>query len=79
MSEDKTYKCERVAFSIREASEVSGLSLATIHKLCNEGRLTRRKVGKRTFILAQDLESFFLQCPTGKYRGAADPTGKREA
>lgn len=67
----------KIAYSIREASEVSGLSPATIHKLCNEGRLTRRKVGKRTFILADDLETFFLSCPQERYhRISAMDAGK---
>ncbi|MFQ6239685.1 helix-turn-helix domain-containing protein [Sinorhizobium meliloti] len=65
------HKNDKLAYSIREVSEVAGLSPATIHKLCNEGHLVRRKVGKRTFILAQDLENFFLSRPREKYRGSA--------
>lgn len=57
----------RVAYTLSEVRQATGLSPATIHKLCNEGRLTRRKVGKRTFILADDLARFFQSLDSAKW------------
>ncbi|MFC3162852.1 helix-turn-helix domain-containing protein [Ciceribacter thiooxidans] len=76
MNDDKMRQY-KIAYSVREASEISGLSPATIHKLCNEGRLTRRKVGKRTFILAADLMNFFLNCPQEKHHRFAAVDAKK--
>jgi hypothetical protein len=67
-----TQNRDRVAYSIREARLATGLSSATIHKLCNEGHLTRRKVGKRTFILADELDCYLRSRPSAKW-----PSGKR--
>lgn len=55
---------DKIAYSIKEACKATGLSAATIHKLFNQGRLKRRKVGKRTFILAADIVQFFHSCGT---------------
>lgn len=64
----------RLAYSIAEACKVTGLSSVYIHKLFNEGTLTRRKVGKRTFILATELEAFLRNCPSSKWGSTRKPT-----
>ena len=50
---------EVLAFSIRDASRVSGLSETRIRQLITEGKLRARQVGARKFILRPDLERFF--------------------
>lgn len=78
MDSTDTLHPQRLAYTISEVREVTGLSSTTIHKLCNEGHLTRRKVGKRTFILAEDLIAFFRSRDSGKWGAAVQPVkGKR--
>jgi excisionase family DNA binding protein len=63
---------DKIVYSIRETCLVTGLSQATIHKLCNEGHLTRCKVGKRTFIRVDELDCYLRSRPSAKWR-----SGKR--
>lgn len=57
----------RLAYSIAEACKATGLSSVYLHKLFNDGSLTRRKVGKRTFVLATELDAFLRSCPSTKW------------
>lgn len=59
----------KIALTISEAAKATGISRSHIHKLLTEGSLTRRKVGKRTLILREDLEAFLRSRPTEKWRG----------
>lgn len=63
----------KIALTVAEASRSTGLSSGYIHRLLSEGKLTRRKVGKRTLILADELKAFVTNLPTRKWRG--HPTG----
>jgi len=45
-----------LAFSVAEASEVSGLGRTTLYALMNSGRLASTKVGKRRLIPCRELE-----------------------
>lgn len=65
----------KLSLSVGEAAAATGMSRATIHKLCNTGELTRRKVGKRTFILVDELEAFMRARGQGKWA----PTVRRVA
>lgn len=68
----------KIAYTITEVRKATGLSSVAIHKLCNSGHLTRRKVGKRTFILAEDLIAFFRSRDSEKWGVAIHPAkGKR--
>lgn len=60
---------QKLAFTVREACQITGLARTTVYKLLRNGRLTRRKVGKRTLILASELEAFVKGLPAG---GPAD-------
>lgn len=59
----------KLAYSLKEVAEITGLSKGLLHKLLNEGQLTRRKVGKRTLVLHCDLEVFLRGRPTKKWGG----------
>ena len=48
----------RLAYSIKEAAEVTGVTPWTIHTAIAEGRLTARKLGKAWLVLHNDLAKF---------------------
>jgi excisionase family DNA binding protein len=52
-----------VAYSIPEAMSALGLCRDTIYKLIKQRKLVARKVGKRTLILAEDLQAFTRTLP----------------
>ncbi|MEC9245302.1 MAG: helix-turn-helix domain-containing protein [Pseudomonadota bacterium] len=58
----------KIALTISEAASAAGISRSHIYKLLSTGTLTRRKIGKRTVILREELESFILALPTQKWR-----------
>lgn len=62
----------KLAYTLKEVAEITGLSKGFLHKLLNEGQLTRRKVGKRTLVLHGDLELFLRGRPTKKWRGGVE-------
>lgn len=53
----------RLAFSINEAVEVSGISRTTIFAAIKAGKLVARKYGRRTLIAAEDLKAFLDALP----------------
>jgi excisionase family DNA binding protein len=44
-----------LAYSIQEAARVSSLGRTRLYQLINEGKLSARKIGKRTIIPAASL------------------------
>lgn len=46
---------EPIAYSIKDASLVTGLSRSTLYKLARQGRLSIRKVCSRSLIARSDL------------------------
>jgi hypothetical protein len=44
-----------ISVTVRRATEISGLGKTTIHKLFNEKKLTRVKVGRRTLVRVAEL------------------------
>ena len=52
-----------VAYSVPEAMLALGLCRDSIYRLIKDGRLVARKVGRRTLILASDLEAFTKSLP----------------
>lgn len=59
---------EKIAATIREAIELSGIGRSSLYKLFNEGKLTPRKAGKRTLILVAELESYLKSLPLRRGR-----------
>ena len=58
----------KIALTIPEAASAAGISRSHIYKLLSAGTLTRRKIGKRTVILREELESFVRALPTQTWR-----------
>jgi excisionase family DNA binding protein len=51
------------AYSIMQVSARVGINKDAIYKAIKDGRLPARKLGKRTLILAADLEAFLQALP----------------
>jgi len=64
---------DKLAVSIWEAVALTGIGRSSIYKLIKQGRLTPRKVGRRTLILIEDLEDLVRSLPTG---GEANALGR---
>lgn len=54
------------AYSVPEACHRLGVSKTTLYNLIREGDLPARKIGKRTIVLAADIDSFLSGLPTLK-------------
>lgn len=54
---------QKVAATINEATQITGLGRSSIYQLINDGKLTRRKYGNRTLILVEELEAFVKSLP----------------
>jgi excisionase family DNA binding protein len=52
-----------VAYSVPEAMLALGLCRDSIYRLIRDGKLVARKCGRRTLILASDLEAFAQTLP----------------
>ena len=46
----------KIAYTINEAREVSGIGRTKLYELINAGKLKPAKIGTRTLILRTDLE-----------------------
>jgi hypothetical protein len=53
----------KLAATISEAVEISGLSRSAIYLAAREGKLTLRKNGKRSLILVSELQTFLQSLP----------------
>jgi excisionase family DNA binding protein len=53
----------RRAYSVPETMCVLGLCRDSVYKLIREGRLPARKIGRRTVVLASDLQQFLEALP----------------
>ena len=59
---------QKLTLTVQEARKLTGLSRTTLYKLFSSGKLTPRKVGKRTLILAAELDAFVNSLPAGRTR-----------
>jgi len=55
---------ERLAYSIEEAAQITGLSRDLLYDQMRTGRLAYLKVGRRRIITRQHLEAFLTQAPS---------------
>ena len=55
----------KIAVTIPEAVELSGIGRSSLYKLFSEGKLTPRKAGKRTLILIAELDTYLESLPAG--------------
>lgn len=61
----------RRAYSIKEARHKIGVCNASLYNLLNSGVLPARKLGKRTVILADDLDQYLTSLPAYEPRKSA--------
>lgn len=54
----------KLAATISESVEISGLSRSAIYRAAKEGKLTLRKNGKRSIILVSELQAFLQSLPS---------------
>lgn len=47
----------QIAYSIKQASSLTSLGRTRIYELINEGKLVKRRVGRRSLITAQSLHA----------------------
>lgn len=61
---------KKIAATINETTEITGLSRNAIYRLIREGKLVKRRVNGRTYLLIADLEKLFHDLP-------AEPAAKQ--
>ena len=54
---------ERLAYSVEEAAQITGLSRDLLYDQMRTGKLAYLKVGRRRIITRQHLEAFLTQAP----------------
>jgi len=64
----------RLAYSIAGAVHATGLSRTRLYQLAAHGKLTLRRAGRRTVILADDLEAVIRSLPLAPIRQHSDDT-----
>ena len=50
----------QLSYSIKQACSLTGVGQTKMYEAINEGLLPAKKYGRRTIILAKDLEQFLL-------------------
>ncbi|MEP7452414.1 helix-turn-helix domain-containing protein [Phyllobacterium sp. SB3] len=55
---------QKIALTIPEAIDYSGIGRSSLYKLFSEGKITRRKRGKSVLIIREELDRFILNLPT---------------
>lgn len=53
----------KIAVTIPEAVEISGIGRTNLYKLFKAGAIKPRKVGKRTLILVEELDAYLKSLP----------------
>ena len=53
----------KLAATINETVEITGLSRSAIYRLIQQGKLVKRRVNGRTLLLMSDLEKFLQSLP----------------
>ncbi len=69
----------KLAYSPKQASEATGLGRTAIFQALREGRLERRKVGRRTVIPADSLRAFLAGLPSPNAQAQAAQPQRRPA
>jgi excisionase family DNA binding protein len=57
---------DRIAYTITATCRATGLGRTTIYAALKAGTLSARKAGRRTLILARDLEDFLNKLPPAR-------------
>jgi excisionase family DNA binding protein len=53
----------RISYSVHEAAKAAGIGLTKLREEIRENRLVARKLGKRTLINAEDLNTWVANLP----------------
>ena len=53
----------RISYSVHEAAKAAGIGLTKLRQEIRENRLVARKLGKRTLINAEDLNTWAANLP----------------
>ena len=61
MSEDTPQPAERLAYSVDEVTQITGLSRDLLYDQMRSGRLDYIKVGRRRIITRQHLDAFLAK------------------
>ena len=59
-----------LAYSRVEAARMAGCGVTMLHEAINRGDLKVRKLGRRTLVLAVDLQAWLESLPTSKGEAA---------
>ena len=60
------------SFTVDEACKHSGIGRTKLFELLSNGEIPRRKLGRKTLILAEDLKAFVESLPTTCVEAAND-------
>ena len=61
----------QISYSIKEACTLTGIGQTKMYEAINEGVLPAKKFGRRTLILASDLEAFLSSLESFPARNTA--------
>ncbi len=70
---------QRLAFTLGEVSALTRLSIASLYKEINAGRLPSIKVAGRRLIRREDLEAFLCARAPGARANSKDSRAERES
>ncbi len=56
----------KLSYTINEACESIGIGRTKLYREIDEGRIKPRKLGKRTIILADDLQNYLNSLPAAE-------------
>jgi hypothetical protein len=62
-SEQASVRKEKLAFGIDDLEEASGFGRSTIYEQIKAGNLRARKLGRRTFVMADDAKAWLESLP----------------
>ncbi len=62
---------EPYALTIPEAVRFSGIARTRLYMLASEGKITLRKIGRRTIVRADDLKALIAELPPADIRCAS--------
>ena len=54
----------KLAYTVREAIREIGIGRTKFYREIAEGKIKPRKIGKKTIILAEDIEAYLQSLPT---------------
>ena len=67
---------EKLAYSLREAAELLGVSKSTLHRAIRAGVVPHVRIGRRIVIPAKALEDWLSARATETWRSFDDPKAK---